>query len=146
MLAVLVPWKLAYYGELLPTAFYAKSATRPYVSQGLVYVSLYLLKNWFLLAAGGLALGAFALRERRPRRRPGGRCVLARERALFTAYLVHVGGDFMFARRILPVGAARAARAREPHRAHPGSAPARRRGGGDARGRRASRPLYGAAA
>ncbi len=35
-LAVLVPWKLAYYGDLFPTAFYSKSATRPYLSQGLL--------------------------------------------------------------------------------------------------------------
>jgi hypothetical protein len=103
-LAVLLPWKLAYYGELLPTAFYAKSATRPYVSQGLVYVGLYLVKNWFLLAAALLALGAFALRRRvlAAATRGDDRFLLA-SAALFSAYLVHVGGDFMFARRILPV-------------------------------------------
>ncbi len=102
-LAVLVPWKLAYYGELLPTAFYAKSATQPYVSQGLVYVGLYLAKNWYLLAAGGLALGAFALRRRiLPVASRGDDGFFLASAALFTVYLVHVGGDFMFARRILP--------------------------------------------
>ena len=104
VLAVLVPWKLAYYGELLPTAFYAKSATRPYVSQGLVYVGLYLAKNWFLLAAGGLALGSFALRRPvLPEASRGDETFFLASAALFTAYLVNVGGDFMFARRILPV-------------------------------------------
>ena len=103
-LALLVPWKLAYYGELLPTAFYAKSAAHPYVSQGLVYVSLYLVKNWFLLAAGALALGAFALRRQVfPAASRADDGFLLASAALFTAYLVHVGGDFMFARRILPV-------------------------------------------
>ncbi|MBW2577320.1 MAG: hypothetical protein JRE38_04545, partial [Deltaproteobacteria bacterium] len=34
-LAVLLPWKLYYYGELLPTAFYSKSVFEPYWSQGL---------------------------------------------------------------------------------------------------------------
>ena len=105
VLAVLVPWKLAYYGELLPTAFYAKSATRPYVSQGLVYVGP--LPREELVPA----------RRRRPGARAPSRCAggsfppttggttafLLASAALFTAYLVHVGGDFMFARRILPV-------------------------------------------
>jgi hypothetical protein len=103
VLAVLVPWKLAYYGELLPTAFYAKSAARPYVSQGLVYVGLYLAKNWFLVAAGALALGAWIRRGRRAPAAPDPDApFLLATAALFTAYLVWVGGDFMFARRILP--------------------------------------------
>jgi hypothetical protein len=102
-LALLVPFKLAYYGELLPTAFYAKSAARPYLSQGLVYVGLYLAKNWFLPAAGALALLAFALRRRvlPEASRADDRFFLA-SAALFTAYIAWVGGDFMFARRILP--------------------------------------------
>jgi hypothetical protein len=104
VLAVLVPWKLSYYGELLPTAFYAKSATRPFVSQGLMYVGLYLVKNWFLVAAALLAVAAFAVR--RPLLGSATRAddaFLLASAGLFTAYIVHVGGDFMFARRILPV-------------------------------------------
>jgi hypothetical protein len=101
---LLAGWKLAYYGELLPTAFYSKSAANPYVTQGISYMLLYLLKNWFLLVAGALALGAFALRKpvlAQTSRADDG--LLLGSAALFTAYLVWVGGDFMFARRILPV-------------------------------------------
>jgi len=103
VLVVLVPWKLAYYGELLPTAFYSKSALRPYYSQGIIFVGVYLVKNWYLLVAGLLALLAFVTRrdEVPPESRWNDRFFLG-SCALFTAYLVHVGGDFMFARRLLP--------------------------------------------
>jgi hypothetical protein len=103
VVALLVPWKLAYYGELLPTSFYAKSAARPYVSQGIVYLGVYLAKNWFLLAAGAAALMASArgvppvLRAARGEER-----FLLASAAPFVAYIVWVGGDFMAARRLLP--------------------------------------------
>jgi hypothetical protein len=104
-LAVLIPFKLVYYGELLPTAFYSKSVLHPYPSQGLVYLGLYLQKNWFLPAAVALVLVARGLGRGR------GRVLTAEDRddlflaagsGLFLAYLVLIGGDFMFARRILP--------------------------------------------
>jgi hypothetical protein len=103
VLAVLVPWKLAYYGELLPTAFYARSVTRPHVGQGMLYLGVYLTKNWFLLAA---LVAALVLSSRGARVLP--RAALAEERfwlasaGLFVAYIVWVGGDFMAARRLLP--------------------------------------------
>ncbi len=103
VLALLVPWKLAYYGELLPTAFHSKSATRPYLAQGLVYLGITLAKNWFLLAVGA---GALVARARGPRVLP--RAVRGYQRFLllaagsFVAYVVWVGGDFMAARRLLP--------------------------------------------
>ena len=50
-LAVLIAWKLSFYGELLPTAFYSKSAASPYYLQGLRYVGLYLAKSWYLVPA-----------------------------------------------------------------------------------------------
>jgi hypothetical protein len=103
VLLVLVPWKLAYYGDLLPTAFYSKSVLRPYYSQGIIFVGIYLVKNWYLLIAGLLALVAFVTGrdEVSPESRWHDRFFLG-SCILFTAYLVHVGGDFMFARRLLP--------------------------------------------
>jgi hypothetical protein len=103
LLAVLVPWKLAYYGELLPTAFYSKSVTRPYVGQGMLYLALYLAKNRFLLAAAALALLVSAGGPRTLARaaRADERFWLA-SAALFVAYVVWIGGDFMAARRLLP--------------------------------------------
>ncbi len=106
--AALVAFKLTYYGELLPTAFYSKSVLRPYYSQGLVYLGLYLVKNWFLPVAGVglLVLRRYARRQAEAPVAPD----VARDglffvaaAALFAAYLVHVGGDFMFARRLIPV-------------------------------------------
>jgi len=101
-LMVLLPWKLAYYGELFPTAFYSKSVLTPYFSQGLVYVGLYLAKNWFLPVTGVVLL---AMRFRREHERSGagdGPFFLATA-VLYLLYLVEVGGDFMFARRVIPV-------------------------------------------
>lgn len=104
VLGVLVPFKLAYYGDIFPTAFYSKSVLDPYYTQGLLYVGLYLAKNWFLVVAFALALAAGWL---------GGRHASSLDRwhavvflgtcGIFTAYLVHAGGDFMFARRLIPV-------------------------------------------
>ncbi len=100
-LAVLVPWKLGYYGDLFPTAFYSKSATRPYPSQGLVYVALYLAKNWvWVVALLATPLLARALPSAHDSRWDD-RFFLA-SGLLFCAYIVWVGGDFMFARRLLP--------------------------------------------
>ena len=102
-LACWIAWKLAYYGELLPTAFYSKSVLRPWYAQGVVYLGLYLEKNWFLAAA---LLGAALARWRRRGTplsdvdRDG--LVFAAGALLFLLYVTHVGGDFMFARRILP--------------------------------------------
>jgi len=101
-LAALVAWKLVYYGELLPTAFHSKSVLQPWYAQGLTYVGLYLAKNWFL----ALAL-AGAVAARLARRGTGND--LDRDGAAYAAaatgfllYIAHVGGDFMFARRVLP--------------------------------------------
>ena len=125
VIAVLVPWKLAYYGELLPTAFYSKSATRPYLAQGLVYLGITLTKNWFLLAVGAGALVAWARGPRvLPRAVRGYERFLLASAGIFVAYVVWVGGDFMAARRLLPAAPLvflvleeRVARWREPVRA-----------------------------
>jgi hypothetical protein len=103
VLALWVPWKLAYYGELLPTAFHSKSAARPWLSQGLAYLGLYLAQNWVLAAAlCAWPWLARATRGRAPAQaRWDERCFLGGA-LLFAAWVVWVGGDFMFARRLLP--------------------------------------------
>lgn len=100
VLAALLPWKLAYYGDIFPTAFYSKSVLDPYVSQGLVYLGLFIATNWILVAA--LALLALPLRENPVRTRWDNRFLLA-SAALYAAYVVSVGGDFMASRRLIPV-------------------------------------------
>ncbi len=118
LLAVLLPgicllgpygyWKLEYYQNLLPNTFYAKSASKPYLSQGLLYLWLY-FKYYavFLLA---LLVPLFCLLQRRKQqwiaagwdslRAP---LVLLMFIVPYLAYVVWVGGDFMFSRFCLPV-------------------------------------------
>lgn len=94
-------FKLAFYGELLPTAFYSKSPLRPYYSQGALYVSLWLAKNWALLPVAGVAL-ALNLKRGGPGRARPDTVFLTLAGLVFVAYVVHSGGDFMFARRLIP--------------------------------------------
>jgi hypothetical protein len=101
-LALLVPAKLVYYGELLPTAFHSKSVVQPWIDQGLRYLGLYLLKNWFLpLAVLAAAIGRWRRRGPVTAQDRDDLCYAAAA-LVFLAYLSWVGGDFMFARRILP--------------------------------------------
>jgi hypothetical protein len=111
-LAVLAPyaaWKLWYYGDLLPNTYYAKSADLSWFSQGWIYVRLYFQKYWLLALALPLA-GWAALTARRngpnaeDRAGPDARAAaLAAAFALaYTFYVAKVGGDFMFARLLVP--------------------------------------------
>lgn len=101
--AALTAFKLLYYGDLFPTAFYSKSALNPYYSQGLFYVYLFFKKNWFLCPLA-IALIALALAQRvRPSQLLNRRhLVLLAAFVAFVAYVAHSGGDFMFARRLIP--------------------------------------------
>ena len=101
--AGLVAFKLLYYGRVLPTAFYAKSAMDAYYTQGLMYVALYGAKHW----AMSISLVALPIvvwwtgRARALWLRRDALLALAAF-AVFTIYVAHSGGDFMFARRLVP--------------------------------------------
>ncbi len=86
-------WRIDYYGDLFPNTYYAKSASLSWWSQGWLYTRLYFARYWPLLAA--LVVAAFA----RPRRAAALELALA---AVYAAYVARVGGDFMFARLLLP--------------------------------------------
>lgn len=112
-------WKLAYYGDLMPNTYYAKSAMIPWWSQGWAYVWLYFSKYPPLVVGPVLVLllAIFGRRIPRPLSRsdaldrpaetnvtptlaPG---LLAVAFALtYTLYVMRVGGDFMFARLLIP--------------------------------------------
>jgi hypothetical protein len=103
-----VAWRLAYYHDFVPNPVHAKSAARPYLSQGLVYVGLY-FRYYAVLAIGTIA-AAWTLVRRpsratpaRDERDPTAALALALAHVLVTvAMTAWVGGDFMFARFLLP--------------------------------------------
>jgi hypothetical protein len=106
--ALLVPlfaWRLAYYHDWVPNSVHAKSAARPYLSQGLIYVGLY-FQYYAVLAIGALAGLGVAMRARRVVAGSDATApalVLAfAHAALVVATTAWVGGDFMFARFLLP--------------------------------------------
>jgi hypothetical protein len=87
-------WRVAYYGDVFPNTYYAKSASVAWWSQGAYYAGIYFARYWPLL----LALPCAALV--RPRRAAGLELALA---AVYALYVIRVGGDFMFARLLIPV-------------------------------------------
>lgn len=101
-------WRFHYYGDLVPNTAHAKSAADPYVQQGFAYTWDYLRCYWPLLPAA-LLVPWFVLRRPDPlaalspwlSRRPW--LVLLLLLGSYTGFVVWVGGDFMFARFLLPV-------------------------------------------
>lgn len=106
-----VVWKVDYYGDFFPNTYYAKSAGLPYYSQGFFYLWLYLRAHptsiLFVLSIPVL-VAAFAAGER-GRKREETRVTNAALVALagVVVYLVffvaRVGGDFMYARFVVPM-------------------------------------------
>ena len=109
-------WKAVYYGDVLPNTYYAKSASRAWYSQGLTYIALYFRKYW-VLPLGAAACALAVIRPRGTRAKPstgidanarvaplwGRAAALAAAFALsYTLYVAHVGGDFMYARLLIP--------------------------------------------
>jgi len=112
-LAIWLPftvWRVSYYGDFFPNTYYAKSAYQAWYSQGWRYLSLYLQRYWVLI--GGPLLLLVLARSRGSgtaaesgiatlfRRQFEGAAVIA---AGYTLFVVRVGGDFMFARLLVPV-------------------------------------------
>lgn len=101
--------RIAYYGDLFPNTFYAKSGNLTYYSQGFAYVGTYLSVYAPLIAAVVLPL-IVHLRALRPavddtpeRFRSLPMVYLAAAiAAAYTLYVARVGGDFMFARMLIP--------------------------------------------
>lgn len=88
-------WRVSYFGHFFPNTYYAKSGDLAWYSQGWYYVESFFRRSW------PLALGlAFALATRRPARAT---LLAAAATLLYLFYLVRVGGDFMYARLVMPV-------------------------------------------
>lgn len=87
-------WRVAYYGDIFPNTYYAKSAALTWWSQGWFYAQIYFTRYWPLLAAIPLAVVV------KPRRAAALPLVLA---VVYALYVMRVGGDFMFGRLLVPV-------------------------------------------
>jgi arabinofuranosyltransferase len=87
-------WRVAYYGDVFPNTYHAKSAAIAWWSQGWYYARIYFVRYWPLVLA--LPCAAFV----RPRRPVVLELALA---AVYALYVMRVGGDFMFGRLLIPV-------------------------------------------
>lgn len=103
-------FRLFYYGALVPNTYWAKSANVAWWSQGLRYLGLWADK-YGVYALGVALLLAAALRWGRegPERREASRdawlprvLLSGGIAAAYTLYVVRVGGDFMYARMLVP--------------------------------------------
>jgi hypothetical protein len=86
-------WRFAYYGDVFPNTYYAKSAAVAWWSQGAYYARIYFVRYWPLVLAVPCALV-------RPRRPVVLELALA---ATYALYVMRVGGDFMFGRLLVPI-------------------------------------------
>lgn len=110
---VLFPYwviKYQYYGYPFPNSYYAKSADLPYFSQGWKYIWLYFKSYYALLTivfsvAVTIWIGIKKIKERT-------KIMGTTERVLilgmflvipYVVYIARVGGDFMFARFLIPI-------------------------------------------
>jgi hypothetical protein len=102
----LTAWRWRYYGDVLPNTYYAKSADVAWWEQGLYYASLYLRKYWAIVgtAGAGIILAIYT-------RHRDGRWMQASSRVMlaglmvtmYTLGVVRAGGDFMYARLLVPL-------------------------------------------
>lgn len=97
-------FRLSYYGELVPNTYYAKSAGVAWYGQGLRYLWGYLLR-YPPVALAPLAMAWIVARPRSSllREKVAGPAALAMMLgAVHAFWCVRVGGDFMFARFLIP--------------------------------------------
>jgi hypothetical protein len=106
--AIFLAWRVAYYGDVLPNTYYAKSAHLAWWGQGWHYLALYLRKYGVLVLAlpalAFCALGrpASAGGTERARVLRGLALAAAAFGGVYAACVTRVGGDFMFARMLIP--------------------------------------------
>jgi len=88
-----------YYGDPMANVFYAKSVSQAYPSQGWIYVRMFFECYWILIPA---MFGTLYLAFRQgPLQRAA--IAVASIVAPFTCFVIYIGGDFMFARYLIPI-------------------------------------------
>ena len=103
-------WRFSYYGYAFPNTYYAKSISSPYYSQGILYLWLFLKTTYVLLL---LPVGLMAVTPRIFHQLTRGRLMEERDSRAFilgtlfalpyALFVVRIGGDFMFARLLIPI-------------------------------------------
>ena len=110
-------WKILYYGEFLPNTYYAKSGNLSYFDQGFFYIWTYIRgypTSWlFLLAVPYLIVVWQGTEAKRFFARIRSLVGDVRSKALMlallfvavyaVAFVAKVGGDFMYARFLIPI-------------------------------------------
>jgi hypothetical protein len=92
--------RVAYYGHFLPNTYWAKSADLSWWSQGLRYLQLF-AERYGLWLLGPLGVGVALARRRLS---PAGAGAFAAVASLvYALWIAKVGGDFMFARMLVPI-------------------------------------------
>ncbi len=105
LLAPWLFWKLSYYGDWLPNTFFAKVSEEPRWAEGAAYAWLY-FGTYLGLVPGLVVVALWPLRTRAGGTGWGGVRAPWLIAALVSGWLLHVlrvGGDFMFARFLLPI-------------------------------------------
>jgi hypothetical protein len=116
LIVIFIPYyilRFLYYGYPFPNTYYAKSAYLSWWSQGWVYLLLYLESYYVLLLLPILGVAAL-IKNRRSfgklihlpfhfNRVQNSVLLSLLFSVIFTVYVVRVGGDFMFARFLIPV-------------------------------------------
>ncbi|HSQ59633.1 MAG TPA: hypothetical protein VLT84_04290 [Acidobacteriota bacterium] len=113
-LALWVPytlWRVSYFGDYFPNTYYAKSAAIAWYKQGAFYTALYFQRYWPLLLGPALVLFAWRRRSRDGAPEESAALGLWRRRVLlaailaaaYMAFVIRVGGDFMFGRFLIPI-------------------------------------------
>lgn len=101
-------WKLSFYGDLLPNTWYAKGDAPARWADGLRYLGLF-ARTWPMVPVGLIAGVVLAARGgSRPSADPGwagarGPLIALAIVVPYLVYVARLGGDFMFARFVLPV-------------------------------------------
>lgn len=100
-------WRWQYFDAFFPNTFYAKSAHSAYLTQGLVYIGLYLLSYWMIPAAAVvlLLLRIRKANDERPAPTDSDLVPIWAALSLWTIYVLWIGGDFMFGRHLVPITA-----------------------------------------
>jgi hypothetical protein len=109
-------WRYTYYGYFFPNTYYAKSADLTYYEQGIRFAALY-IKTYYVFLLAPL-LGGWLLIQRRQHDSRGATTFYSVMRkdhvastlvlgvlfiVAYTWLVIRVGGDFMFARFLIPI-------------------------------------------